>query len=90
MVAAFAYTVDKETVFGNLRIKYGTFTPSGGSTGGDIKTRLSQVYAMFLSHTGAAVITDAPVLNETFPLIGGDVTIVTVADKPGTWIAIGV
>jgi hypothetical protein len=42
-----------------------------------------------LQHGGPAVVTDAPVVNETLPVAGSAVTIVTVANKSGTWEALG-
>lgn len=88
---AFTYTVDQIAGHaGALRIVTGTFTSSGSETGGDIKTGLSCVQAMLLSHTGSAVVADAPVSNETFPLNGGTVTIVTTAGADGVWTAIGI
>jgi hypothetical protein len=89
MGVAFAYTVEKRTVFGDLRVVIGTFTPSGGSTGGDIKTGLSRIFHMGLQHSMNAVVASAPSCNETFPFAGGDVTIVTTADSTGTYMAFG-
>ena len=89
MSAAFAYTIEKRGVIGSMKFVSGTFTPSGGSTGGDIKTGLNKVYNIWLQHTGNAVVASAPSVNETLPLSSGDVTIVTVADKAGTFFAIG-
>jgi hypothetical protein len=42
-----------------------------------------------LQHTAAAVIVSAPVVDETLPVAGAAVTIVTVANTSGNWIAIG-
>lgn len=86
---AFSYTITSQTVFGDKRVVYGTFTNAGGSSGGDIETGLRIVDQMILQHTGSAVVTDAPIVNETMPCTG-TVTIVTVADKSGTFLAIGV
>jgi hypothetical protein len=89
MGAAFAYTIEKRGVIGSMKFVIGTFTPSGGSTGGDIVTGLNKVYDIKLQHTGAAVVASAPSVNETLPLSSGTVKIVTVADSPGTFYAIG-
>ena len=86
---AFSSATTETTVFGNKRVTYGTFTNAGGSTGGDIETGLDRVDAIHLVHSGTVVVASAPVVNETFPLASGDVTIVTVADASGFWIAYG-
>lgn len=87
---AFTYTITHVTYWGDRKVVYGKFASTGGSTGGDIKTGLETVENIQLSHTGAAVVASAPVVNETLPLAnGGDVTIVTVADTAGTFVAIG-
>jgi hypothetical protein len=44
---------------------------------------------MLLQHSGASDVDDAPAVNETFPLSGGDVTIVHTASADGYWLAIG-
>lgn len=86
---AFTYTISRRTITGNVRTVYGTYTNAGGDTGGDIPTGLSRVETFQITQTGAAVTTGAPVVNETFPLSSGDVTIVTDAGADGTWLAIG-
>ena len=86
---AFAYTVEKQTTFGDRNVSYGTFTSTSGSTGGDIVTSLKRVDNISLQITGAAVEANAPSVNETLPLASGSVTIVTDADAAGTWFAIG-
>lgn len=40
---AFSYSVSGESVFGNKRVKYGTYTQGNGDTGGAIVTGLSEV-----------------------------------------------
>jgi len=86
---AFAYTIDGRTVFGDKRVVYGRFTNGGADTGGDVVTGLSVVEQFHITLQGAAVVASAPVVNETLPLNSGDVTIVTVADADGQFIAIG-
>ena len=44
---------------------------------------------LLLQAKGAAVTANESVVNETFPVAGGDVTIVTDADLTGTFVAIG-
>ena len=88
-MAAFAFTKTYETPVGSQRITGGTFTSSGGATGGDIITGLQTVNQVWLQHSGSGVVADEPVCNETFPVTSA-VTIVTTADKAGYWAAIGV
>lgn len=87
-MAAFAYTKTYECPVGSMRMTGGTFTPSGGATGGDIDTGLQTVHDIWLQHTGDTVIAGAPVVNETLPKTGL-ITIVTTADKAGIWAAFG-
>ena len=86
---AFTSAVLGTTVFGNKRVKWGTFTTSSTETGGDISTGLTRVDMMLLQHSGASDVDDAPAVNETFPLSGGDVTIVHTTSADGYWLAIG-
>ena len=86
---AFASTITGTTVFGNKVVKFGTFTNGGSDTGGDIDTGLEVCEQLFLQQTGAAVVADAPVVNETLPADGSAITIVTTADADGIWMAIG-
>ena len=86
---AFTSAVLGTTVFGNKRVKWGTFTTSSTDTGGDISTGLTRVDMMLLQHSGASDVDDAPAVNETFPLSGGDVTIVHTTSADGYWLAIG-
>jgi len=85
---AFSSTITATFVAGSKRIAFGTFTNASGDTGGDITTGLAVVDAMWLQYSGTAVVADAPVINETFPLTTA-VTIVTVDNADGYWIAIG-
>jgi hypothetical protein len=84
---AFSYTVTSTSIRGNKRVINGTFT-NDSSSGGDIVTGLTSVETMALVHTGDTVISDVPTVNETMPCTG-TVSIVTVADKNGTWEAVG-
>lgn len=78
------------TSLGGFYISTGTYTNTGGSTGGDIDTGLGMVYVMILQPKGAAVSANQPVVNETPPMNGSAVTVVTSPDEVGTWIAIGI
>lgn len=86
---AFAFTITGQTVFGNKRIITGSYVSSSGGTGGDINTGLTNCEACFLQGIGSAVDVAEPVINETFPVAGGAITIVTTADKSGTFMALG-
>lgn len=86
---AFAFTKDAEYVAGSTRITKGTFTSTGGSTGGDIYTGLQKVYGMKLQQKGTAVVASDPAVNETLP-VSDPVTIVTAANAAGYWMAFGV
>ena len=87
---AFVSTQQGSTVIGNKRMAWGTFTNGGGDSGGEVETGLETVEAFDLQSSGSAVVATAPVYNETLPLNGSSVTIVTAADEDGTWLAIGV
>jgi hypothetical protein len=89
---SFTSAVTKNTVFGDLRVVMGTYTNDSGSTGGEIRTGLGTVMDLHMQPKGAAVVADASVVNETFPLANtyGDVTVVNTADEVGTWIAYGI
>ena len=80
--------VGHPTVMGNKVVSWGTYTNSS-STGGDIDTGIHSVDFMTLQPTGASVSSNAPVINETFPVAGSAVTIVTDNNEVGIWIAIG-
>lgn len=83
---AFSYTA--KTIYPGGRIAAGTYTNSGGSTGGDIDTGLPNVRAFTLTPAGTSVSANQSVYNETLPLGYGVVTIVTNANELGSWIAI--
>jgi hypothetical protein len=85
---AFSFTKTLDWVDRGTRHTGGSFTSTGASAGGDIYTGLQQILGMELQHSGAAVISDEPVVNESFPC-HDPVTIVTVAAKVGYWHAFG-
>lgn len=85
---AFTSTITKKYVFGNRRKHVGTWT-STDVTGGDIDTGLKRVESLMLTHKGSAVEAAVAVVNETFPLASGSVTIVTSSGDTGYWEAIG-
>lgn len=86
---AFTVTSKEETVFGNKRIVTGVYTNTSSSTGGELTTGLNEIIHVTLQPKGSAVIATASVVNETLPLTGSDVTIVTSADEVGTFLIIG-
>lgn len=68
---------------------WGTYTNSGGDTGGNIDTGLRMCEVIKLTPKGTAVNTNAPVVNETLPVAGSAVTIVTDDGADGYWEALG-
>lgn len=77
---------DRNANMGKHLVRFGTYENTAGSTGGEVTTGLTQVVAFFANdRTGANAIR----VNETLPLDGGDVTIVTTADDDGHWMAVG-
>ena len=77
-------------MFGNKRIAWGTFTSDTGSTGGDIDTGLKLAESIMLQVKSTAIqVAGGPVVNETLPIDGAAITIVTVADAVGYWFAFG-
>jgi hypothetical protein len=86
---AFASAITKRTVMGNKRVHFGTYTNGSGDTGGNIDTGLRSCESIFLQPGGSAVIATAPVVNETLPVAGSAVTVVTADDEDGTWMAMG-
>lgn len=86
---AFTTTITSKTVFGNKRRHCGTFLSASSSAGGDINTGLRICEHINLTHVSSAVVASAPVVNETLPVAGSAVTIVTVANTGGYWEATG-
>ena len=78
-------TIDRRTVFGNLKIVIGHC--ANDSTGGDVATGLNNVELFIPVGLGAAAVEIG--VNETFPLSGGDVTVVTENAIAFSWIAFG-
>lgn len=77
---AFAATQTGESVFGNLRVMYGTYTQANGDTGGDIQTGLGQVVS-FQATAATKQVTDKGKVTITTADPAGDVT--------GYWMAYG-
>jgi len=86
----FTSTVTRKTVQGNRKVIYGTFTNTGGSSGGDIVPGLKRMDYVQLQYSGTSVLqANSPVINETFPFSGTACTIVTETDANGHWVAVG-
>ena len=77
-------------IFGAKKVIWGTYTNTGGSTGGEVDTTLSRVDFFSMQPKGTVISANQPVINETLPLSSNNVTIVTSADELGVWFAIGV
>ena len=89
---AFTTTINNNgvpNIVGTKKIVTGTFTNTGGSTGGDIDTGLKLVEFFDAKPTGASVTANEITLNETFPASTNEITIVTGANVDGVWIAYG-
>lgn len=86
---AFASAITGRLVAGNKMVTYGTFTNAGGDVGGDVDTGLHSCEFITLQHKKSAVIGNAPVVNETFPVAGSAVSIVTDDGEDGYWMASG-
>lgn len=85
---AFSSTVIKKYIFGNRWVIGGSWN-SAAVTGGAIATGLKRVEICFICHKGSAVEADVAVINATFPLASGNVTIVASSGDTGYWLAIG-
>ncbi len=86
---AFSYTVTHRSFVGDTVRAYGTYTSTGGDTGGDIDTQMDVCDFIKLSVPGATVLTTESVANESFPCNGHAVTIKTPANEVGQWWAEG-
>ncbi|MCE5336821.1 MAG: hypothetical protein LLG06_19765 [Desulfobacteraceae bacterium] len=89
---AFTDTKLGETVMGNYRMTWGTFSSSDGDTGGDINTGLHKCELLIPVATGGSIVADSPTVSETIAAGGVDgtaVTIITTANTAGLWIAFG-
>lgn len=88
---AFTVTIFETQSIGSIKLVVGKFVNDGNSTGGDIKTGLSTVYAVTLGSKGTTILANQAVYNETLPLTnaGGTVSIVTTANETGSFIIAG-
>jgi len=67
----------------------GTFTNAGGDSGGDITIALNYCTDFDLHPQGTGAIATQGVVNETYPITGKAVSVVTPAGVDGTWVARG-
>ena len=89
---AFTSAITQRDVWGSMAVSMGTFTNGAGDKGGNIATGLNRCYGLILQPGGAAVATNACVVNETFTangLDGSAITIVTDDGVDGNWLAFG-
>lgn len=87
---AFSSTITDKTVFGNKRRHTGTFSCSSAA-GGDIDTGLRKCEFLNVIVNTSAIASSAgvAVVNETLPVAGSAVTIVTASSAAGYWEATG-
>ena len=85
---AFASKIVSEMRSGGKRMTSGSWT-SNSTSGGDIETGLVVVENIVLTPNKSSVTSTPLVVNETFPLDKGQVTIVTASSVDGVWEAIG-
>ena len=77
---AFSNTMLNRIKMGGSVIEIGTFT-NDSTAGGEVGTSLSRVDGFIIQPTGAAVNANEASVNETFPLAGSAVTVVTDSDS---------
>ena len=90
----FSFSVIRQTVFGDLKVAYGTFTNTAGSQGGTINLHAECGWHLCrnlsVQHTGSAAVSNNPAVNASFPCDASAIPIVCDPDKNGIWKAIGV
>jgi hypothetical protein len=85
----FSSTITSYSKSGDKIVTRGTYTNGSGDTGGDIDTGLTVCEFIQLQPSGSSVIATAPVVNETLPVAGSAVTVVTADNEDGYWRAEG-
>ena len=85
---AFSSAITVKTVFGNKRVNCGTFD-CASVAGGNINTGLRKAETVLLQLQGSAVTSNPAMVNESMPVAGSAVTIVTDSSAAGFWMAIG-
>jgi len=86
---AFSSTITSYSKAGDKMVTRGTYTNGNGETGGDIDTGLAICEFIQLQPSGSSAIATAPVVNETLPVAGSAVTVVTADNEDGYWRAEG-
>ena len=86
---AFTVTNIKREIWSQSEVVIGKYVNDGGSTGGNIESGLHHVDACFLQEWGSGIVANRDVVNESFPLASGQVTIVTTANTSGSFMIIG-
>ena len=86
---AFSSTITQRPIaIGNRRMSFGTYN-CASVAGGNIDTGLRSCEQIHLTQVSSAVTSTAPVVNETLPVAGSAVTIVTASSGAGNWMAWG-
>ena len=85
---ALTVTIDRKLIANGCRRIIGRYDNASGSTGGELEVGLRVIWSVTLNPTGSSV-TNKPVVNETFPVTGSAVTIVTASNESGTFEAVG-
>jgi hypothetical protein len=85
---AFSSTIAGRSRIGNKRLHWGTWDCTG-VTGGDIDTGLIICESIILQPVKSAVVANQETVNETVPIDGSAITIVTNSGDIGLWQAIG-
>ena len=88
---AFTSSILVQTVFGDKRVTFGTFTNSDNSTGGELDVGLRTAEALVVTPTSTSeLVAEGLVLvKEDFPCSGRAITLSTSANVNGSWIAVG-
>lgn len=71
--------IRERTKMGSYDVIIGTLT-NVSSAGGTLKTEMQQVHACWIQPLGSTVVDKEASVNETFPLISGDIRVVTNSD----------
>lgn len=86
---AFTSSISQRPIaVGNRRMSMGAYSCASVATG-DIDTGLRTCQHISLTQVSSAVTSTAPVVDETLPVAGSAVTIVTASSAAGNWIAWG-
>jgi len=80
---------DNQGVVGDLRYVRGTYVNDGGSAGGVINTGLQSVHHVQVTPLGTVAQASTPTFNNTFPTVGGNVTVITTANTSAQFTAYG-